>query len=216
MSDILFKAVDIAELENAKALENRENACAEAESIRAQARAEAERILAEAEKNARLAERKGEQKGRDAGFREGLAEVSMVAERIRSVLVRLTEEKDRMLASAEDELASLALEIAEKIVKRSCEEYRETAVENIRHALTGIGESSEVTIRVNLEDIDISQTHLMDFQSACSDGGKIKIVPDPSVERGGCIVETGSCRIDATVSSQLRAVERIWKDVREV
>ncbi len=38
------------------------------------------------------------------------------------------------------------------------------------------------------------------------DGGNLEIVPDSSVERGGCVVQVGSCRIDAQWSAALQRV----------
>lgn len=216
MSEIIFKAVDIAELEKAPAVKDPVSASAEAENILAKANAEAQHILAEAKKEAAAAVKKEAKKGYDAGFREGAAEALMLAERLRGILARFTEKRDELLAGAEDSLAQLALDIARKVVKRSCEEYRDTVTENIRYALSAVKDDTPVTIRVSPEDLEISEAHLEEFAEMCGKGGHIRFVFDNSVEKGGCIAETDTCRIDATVSSQLKKVERTWKNVREI
>jgi flagellar assembly protein FliH len=41
---------------------------------------------------------------------------------------------------------------------------------------------------------------------------RVVIVPDPEVERGGCIADAGACRIDTQVSSALERVRRVLCD----
>ena len=79
---------------------------------------------------------------------------------------------------------------------------------NIVHALRKVKGRGDVTIRVNLADLELTTEHTNDFIQAVENIKNISVVEDSSVDRGGCIVETDFGAIDARISSQLTELEQ--------
>jgi flagellar assembly protein FliH len=105
------------------------------------------------------------------------------------------------LADVEREAIELAVALAEELVG-----YELTSVdEPVRDALTRaaalLPDRGTPVIRVHPADeattVDATASSVLTW------GGEVSIVADPSVERGGCVVDVGPCRIDAQLASAI-------------
>jgi flagellar assembly protein FliH len=66
---------------------------------------------------------------------------------------------------------------------------------------------ANVTIRVNLDDVQLATDHARDFISKIENVQNVTVMEDSSVDKGGCIIETDFGQIDARISSQLAEIE---------
>jgi flagellar biosynthesis/type III secretory pathway protein FliH len=64
-----------------------------------------------------------------------------------------------------------------------------------------------VTIRVNPRDFQIIERHHA-TRSSSPLSEAVKLVEDPLIGRGGCVIETESGTIDARIEEQLREIEK--------
>ncbi len=80
-------------------------------------------------------------------------------------------------------------------------------MQNVLQALRRVKGRGDVTIRVNLADVELTAEHTKDFMQAVESVKNITVAEDSSVERGGCIIETDFGAIDARISSQLNELE---------
>ena len=84
---------------------------------------------------------------------------------------------------------------------RSSPKTRRTwSSQNIVQALRKLQTRSEVTIRVNLADLQLASEHTKDFVAMAENAKHIQIVEDTTIDRGGCIIETDFGEIDARIS----------------
>lgn len=191
----LLDAWELPELVDGQAVvEEDEPDPATAEEIAA-ARAEAERQGYEA----------GLQKGRDAGYQEGLAaareEIEQVQNRLRGWLAHL----ERPLALLDDEvteqLAGLATQIARVMVAREVRVDNAGLPSIAREALGALPVSVR-TVIVRCAPADESAlTELLDdarFET-------LDLRPDPTVSAGGLVVESGDARVDASLANRWAA-----------
>jgi flagellar assembly protein FliH len=204
-----------------EAAAQKEAMLADAEKAVAEARKEAKRLEAAAKsklKEARQkAEKAGFEAGREAGIKAGaeagLAETRPFAERARLIAERIEEARAEIIAAAKRELAGLALLAARKVAKTVCEGQREAAAENIKAALSKVKTAGKITVRVNLADLEASASRIDEFKRLLESSAAIRIVEDPAIEVGGCLVETESGEIDARISSQFAELARQWSNV---
>ena len=87
---------------------------------------------------------------------------------------------------------------------------------NTLAALKKVKSRGEVTLRVNLEDVKLTSSHIDEFIQHVENVQGITVLEDSSVEKGGCIVETDFGAIDARISSQLRELENKILEVSPV
>jgi len=194
----------------------------EAQSLKRKAQDEADLIIAEAHERAaqieadahaafeaerKDAEDEGRAAGREAGFIEGKAEVERLVERTQTILQRAQDKRGEILEETEQEIISLVLLIAKKVIKVISENQRSVIISNVVQALRKVKGRGNIVIRVNMADLKLTSEHTKDFINLVEGSKSIQIVEDTSVDEGGCIIETDFGEIDARISSQLMELE---------
>ena len=187
------------------------------------ARTQAQEIVNEAEKKAADIIDKAEQSeaatqkkaftegfdaGREAGYKEGKAEVSRLIERLHTMLERTMDKRQQILAETEQQIVDLVLLMTRKVVKVISENQRNVVTSNIIHALRKVKGRADVILRVNLADVGLTAEHTKDFLAAAENIKNITVVEDLSVDAGGCIIETDFGSVDARIASQLHELEQ--------
>ena len=195
----------------------------QAQVIRQQAQDEAAKITADAENRALeiVAEAKakmdaqmkdgyndGFKKGQEAGFKEGNLEAQRLTDRLHTIIERMMDKRQEILAETEQQIVDLVLLMTRKIVKVISENQRNVVVSNVVQALRKVKGRGEVIIRVNLNDVAMTTQHIKDFLSAAENIKNITVVEDSSIDRGGCVIETDFGSIDAKIVSQLNEIEQ--------
>lgn len=156
------------------------------------------------------------------GFREGEKAAAAEAEkRLQSALGRFSHSLDEVAGlksalyrSAEREVVKLALETARKIVRREVRADPEIVETLVSVALGRVAVKSSVTVHLNPAD----QEFLARRRAAPPDGKTVEevvLVPDASIERGGCLIRTECGDVDARLEEQFREVERSFFDREE-
>jgi flagellar assembly protein FliH len=194
----------------------------EAQSLKRKAMDEAEKILSEAKEKAkqiesdtraafeaerREAEEQGRAAGREAGFFEGKAEVERLIQRTQTVLQRAQDKRAEILEETEQEIVSLVLLIARKVVKVISENQKSVIISNVVQALRKVKGRGNIIIRVNISDLKLTTEHTRDFINLVEGAKSVQIIEDSTVDEGGCIIETDFGEIDARIASQLAELE---------
>lgn len=183
----------------------------EREKILDEARKEAERIIkeayAESERIKKEAYDRGFSQGLEDGFNSGKQEISILASRLREMTSYIANKRMEIINKSEREVVELALEIVRKVLKEIRENERDVVIRQIRYALSKLTGSTRFIIRVNPADLEVASQHKEEFFKMVEEGGDIKVLEDPFVEKGGCVIETDTTTIDAQITSQLREIE---------
>jgi len=194
----------------------------EAQTLKQQAQDEADRIIAEAHEKAkqieadsraafeaerREAEEQGRATGRESGFSEGKSEVERLVHRTQTVLERAQDKRAEILDETEQEIISLVLLIARKVIKVISENQKNVIISNVVQALRKVKGRGSIIIRVNISDLKLATDHIKDFINLVEGSKSIQIVEDSAVDEGGCIIETDFGEIDARIASQLAELE---------
>ena len=164
----------------------------------------------EAEKLAEL-EKEAYRKGFEQGQRDGLAieekQMADKARRLESLLTGLGGLKAQIVCETEKELLELAIGIAKCIVNAEVKIDPEVIERTVRAASTLVVDRSQIRIVINPDDMEAVKGLLPEF-AATMRGAKLEIAEDSTIERGGCILETGFGRINATIESQLATLQK--------
>ncbi len=187
-----------------------ETSMARAAELDASAAAQAEKIVADAEERATEITREAMARGYADGHAEGLR---IAEEQSRGYLERLAElakravvDRESMVRSAEQELATLALEIASKVLRREVVSDPSLVLTMVESALEKVGSTDSVRILVHPEDADLVREKWSELRGAVAFGSNWEIVADDGMERGGCIIETKSGLVDSRIEAQLSEI----------
>jgi flagellar assembly protein FliH len=111
--------------------------------------------------------------------------------------------RQSLIQETEREMVQLALTLARRVVHREVTLDPELAAALAHVALDRLGTTTPATIRLNPEDYTI----------VAQDGARwgtapVTVVPDPSISRGGCLVESAFGSVDATIERQFDELSR--------
>lgn len=182
--------------------------------------AEAKRVLAEAHRQAdqmrQDAVRKGYEEGLQLGREEGVRLYQQAIDSLRNEVQKLIDailtERQRLWEQMEPQVIEMVLEIARKVLREEIQARREATLSLIKHALRRVADTEHVRIRVHPDDLQIAREHREDFLAVCDGIRQIEIVDDQRVGGGGCIIETPSGTIDASLRTQMQSVERALRE----
>jgi flagellar biosynthesis/type III secretory pathway protein FliH len=173
------------------------DAAARARALVAEAEEDARRIRSEAEAERERIRREAEEAGRCEGFARAAAALAAVAA-----------ERERRLAALTGELATLALEVARKVLGRELSREPRAVLDLASHALAEARDRREVTLRVNPADAPTLRANHERLAALLERAPGLGVREDVGVEPGGVIVETDAGRVDARVETQLGILER--------
>jgi type III secretion protein L len=115
--------------------------------------------------------------------------------------------REDFITQHEAELVKLAVAIAKKIIGRSIELNPGTVLQTAKEALRGVRSQRRVTIKVHPSDEDGLRAQAGSLRMLGAEVGELVIVGNPSIEAGGCIVESDLGVIDAQIGTQLASIE---------
>jgi len=142
--------------------------------------------------------------GEKAGVEAGTTRADAMLRRLSDTLRELEELRRSMIRQTEHQIVQLAIEIARRIVRREVQTDNELLCAMARVALDRLGDASPATIRLNPEDYHT----IIARQGGAWAGSDVNVVADPSVGRGGCMVESPFGFVDASVDGQFRVLEQ--------
>lgn len=146
---------------------------------------------------------KGYAQGERAGMEAGAKRAEAMLRRVALTVEELGALRQTLANQSERQMVQLALMLARRIVHREVSLDPELVAAMAHVALKKLGTSSPATIRLNPDDYTVVAR-----ESARWTGTQVTVTPDPSIPRGGCLVESEFGRVDATLESQFEEVTR--------
>ena len=139
--------------------------------------------------------------GFEQGYRDGQARVAAEAEKLAALLRNVAADIDEFDRNVADNVLSFALVIAQAVLRTDLDHRPELIIPVIREALAEFpttGHSRQ--LHLHPQDAAIVKQHGSDLVSS----GRIEIVEDASIERGGCRLRSDIGEVDATLPTRWR------------
>jgi len=151
------------------------------------------------------------QSGYQDGYRNGLAalesykqtQAAQMAAYMSDQVGALAADFHHRLESLEQQLAGriagVALELARQVVRSELQQRPDVVVEVAEQALGALLASArQIVLRLNPDDHALAQAQLTEMLAARG----ARLVPDLSITRGGCVVESDIAVVDASVEAR--------------
>ena len=143
------------------------------------------------------------QEGREAGLAQGAGEIQAQVAILQQMWAELAEPFQKLDDDVVDAVSDLAILIARHLVRRELKTAPGEVVAVVREALKHIPLANrDVQIFLHPDDLEI-------VEKALSIGEQTRgfhLEADPSLTRGGCVVETEVSHIDASVEARLASL----------
>lgn len=142
----------------------------------------------------------GERAGAEAAGKRG----EVMLRRLTETLDELTSLRAQMIHQTEHQMVQLALAVARRVVHREISLDRDLLVAMARVALDRLGESAQVTVRLNPADFEATAA----ARAAQWTGTNVTVVADSRVSRGGCRIDSDLGVLDAGADAQIQEIAR--------
>lgn len=176
---------------------------ASAEEIIRQAQLACEQIKQEAYQNAF---NQGQLEGSDAGYREGMAKAKEETATMRAQAAQVLEQTEKIrshtLEALEQEIIDLAREIAEKLLSAQLALDPGKVLQVAVESLHLVAERLNVVLYINPMELELVKSRKGELLGALPPRAELQVIADPSVQTGGCRVETEQGWVDATMETR--------------
>jgi flagellar assembly protein FliH len=137
------------------------------------------------------------------------AEESRRRTQVAAVVTRMDEERERYMHAVEQEVVSLALAIAARILRREAQMDPLLLTGAVRVALGQLTRTSEARLKVPAAEAAMWQETIMHLPNLAV---RPAIVPMPEMDAGECELETTLGSVDLGLRAQLAEIERGFFD----
>ena len=197
------------------------------DELRAQAQKEAQTLLQQAQEEAAhcLADARAraaqlETEAYEAGLHRGAADALQESRQQYASVLRCFEQataditglRQQVVRQAEDDIITLAFEIARKLVQHHVLVDHACLATTLRRALSYVLDNDAVVVRVHPDDLAQTQHLHEEILPSLETMRHVTIEPDETIGRGGCVVETNVGIIDARVGAQFAELEQRFRE----
>ena len=159
---------------------------------------------------------KGFAQGEKDGLELGQKKSEVLLQQLKKLLSELERERNILYHQYGREMIHLILLIARKVIHRELEMKEESIVHPLSAAIQKVADRKTVIVHLNPGDYQYLLQHPGISLSAPEGKKGLKVIEDPSIQRGGCFLETSFGDVDATLEGQLnRVASKIWEIFEE-
>lgn len=151
------------------------------------------------------------QEGLEAGLLQASQEQALQQSDLREVSARLAASIDVLAVSsqalwahAQQEVLSLAIELAQRLLNSELQQRPESLLEMTRALLSEVHAESHLRLRFNPEDLSLIESQRASLGMALDSLVEIQLLADTDIERGGCVIEADDRELDGRISNRLR------------
>lgn len=150
----------------------------------------------------------GWREGYDQGRQTAETDYSSKVQLANDILAKAYKEKQEIINEAEPFVIELSIQIASKIIQKELETKPEVLMEMIKQNLVYSNERSMISICVSPEDFSFVQAGRSQFLEMVEGQIEVKVLPEHSIEKGGCVIRTSYGSIDARLDVQLKEIKQ--------
>jgi hypothetical protein len=144
------------------------------------------------------------------------ADIERLFSSIQQAVLDLDSISRKLFQDVENELGLLALRIGRLMVSHAARTNPEIVLSSLTTALKHTQELEILHVRLNPEDIAIVTDYLNKFPGITMPIDDLPLTKDPSIEPGGCLIETSSGIVDATHENQFNFLLEQFQTVKNL
>ena len=157
-------------------------------------------------------EREAYEKGFAQGQKDGLdlekSKLEEMGKQYEALLTELKDLKVHIFHDSEGEMLRLIQLIVKKIIGEEIKTSDSIIRHSIKTAANFLTDKRKVRIIINPDDMEEVKKMLPDL-AKLTKGGHFQLTEDSSIGKGGCMLETGFGRVNATIDDQLDEIIKV-------
>lgn len=151
--------------------------------------------------------KEGFELGKKEAYEEKKLELENNIANLGSIVKMLSEPLNELDDEVVEQLAQLSISVAKQVVRRELHTEQGEIVGIVREAMAALPASTrKITLNIHPEDAELIRSAFSLGQQEDSDELRWKLVEDPMISRGGCIISSQNSRVDASVEARLNRI----------
>ena len=192
-----------------------EHAETKSQEIIKKARIEAKKIIEEAmvkiEEEREIILEQARKNGFEEGFNQSLTHCEDIIQESGVIKQDALQECESFLGSIEDEVVSIVMDIARKVVGFEISFNREDILYIVRDSFKSCSHKEYVMLKVSEVDCEYIVQSKNKLLAMVQGVGDIEIKVDHSLEQGSCLIETPYGVVDGSVNTRLKEIEKVFR-----
>ena len=116
---------------------------------------------------------------------------------------KIDNQRKTMYQRNQGQMVNLLIQLCEKILRRELVAPRNIIAATLEAALDQAIESEEYHVTLHPDDLAVAEARVPDLVAATRGLERLVFKTDPGMTRGGCLLESATCTVDATIEQQL-------------
>ena len=158
-----------------------------------------------------------EKEAYEKGLAEGKAQtekkLAQATKAVSDAAKKLSTQSETIMRRSADDMLELVMAIAERVIHIALDEHKDAIVKIVQQTIDAAVQAEEFHIRVNPDDVQVLNEHKPLFIASLSGLRNIEFIADGSLSRGGCMLDSPSGRVDATLETQLNEIFSHLKEI---
>ncbi len=148
------------------------------------------------------------------GYNAGLQQAQADMENFRNSLAAFMGAEDKVFNEVAPNILSIAMEIAQKIIKTEVKTDPQIVLETVLDILKTLSKNEpRIVLRINPLQVQYMKDTLPEQVRLLGMEAKLSILSDEGITEGGCIVETNNGLVDASIEAQLEIVQNALRSM---
>ena len=148
----------------------------------------------------------------EEGYRLGLEKAQVDLEHFRNELSNFMNAKKEVFEYIAPDILEISVDIAKTIIKKELETDPQVLVNTIIDVLRTVSKNEpKIVIKVKPQAVQFIKDTIPNITYQYGIDSKINIISDPSIEEGGCILQTNNGIVDASIDTQLEIIKKAFQ-----
>ena len=145
----------------------------------------------------------------EEGYRIGLEKAQADIDNFKKELTSFMNARTDVFEYIAPDILEISVNIAKTIIKKELDSDPQVLINTIVDVLKTVSKNEpKITIKVRPQSIQFIKDTLPNITYQYGIESKINIIADPSIEEGGCILQTNNGIVDASIDTQIEIIKK--------
>ena len=145
----------------------------------------------------------------EEGYRIGLEKAQADIESFKNELTSFMNARNDVFEYIAPDILEISVNIAKTIIKKELDSDPQVLINTIVDVLKTVSKNEpKITIKVRPQSVQFIKDTVPNITYQYGIESKINIVADPSIEEGGCVLETNNGIVDASIDTQIEIIKK--------
>ena len=145
----------------------------------------------------------------EEGYRIGLEKAQNDIENFKHELTNFMNARNDVFEYIAPDILEISVNIAKTIIKKEFDSDPQVLINTIVDVLKTVSKNEpKITIKIRPQSVQFIKDTIPNITYQYGIESKINIVADPSIEDGGCVLETNNGIVDASIDTQIEIIKK--------